>query len=76
MMRATASLLLILAITCTAAAQRPRGGRGGMAARFEQNSPKIGAQLPDISAYDENGKKLKLRSLRGHYSVLVFGCLT
>jgi len=74
-MRTTISLLLLLAVTSTATAQRQRGGRG-MAARFEQNSPKIGAQLPDVSAYDENGKKLKLRSLRGHYTVLVFGCLT
>jgi len=37
---------------------------------------KAGARLPDVAAYDAAGKEFKLRSLRGHYAVLVFGCLT
>jgi peroxiredoxin len=43
---------------------------------FEQSAPKVGELLPDVSALDADGKPLELRSLKGHYSVLVFGCLT
>jgi len=68
---------LAIGLLCaTSAFAQPRGGRGGLNARFERNSPKTGSLLPDVSAYDENGKKFKLRSLKGSYTVLVFGCLT
>jgi peroxiredoxin len=43
---------------------------------FERSAPKVGELLPDIKALDADGKPLELRSLKGHYSVLVFGCLT
>ncbi len=53
------------------------GGRGGMNDRFNQASPDLGETLPEISAYDADGKVIQLRSaLAGHYSVIVFGCLT
>jgi len=32
--------------------------------------------VPDISLYDDRGKEFSTTSLRGQYSVLVFGCLT
>lgn len=38
--------------------------------------PRIGSQLPDVSAFDDKGRKFSLSELRGEYSVLVFGCLT
>lgn len=38
--------------------------------------PQVGSTLPNVSVYDENGKAFSTQSLRGHYSVLVFGCLT
>ncbi|GAB4144730.1 MAG: hypothetical protein Tsb009_16550 [Planctomycetaceae bacterium] len=38
--------------------------------------PKVGAQLPDLSAFDANGKPFKLSQLKGSHSVIVFGCLT
>ncbi len=44
--------------------------------RFEARTPAIGDPMPDLSAYDENGGKFELSSLKGGYSVLVFGCLT
>ncbi len=44
--------------------------------RFAKAGLKIGEPVPDVTAYDPLGKEFKLRSLRGHYSVLVFGCLT
>lgn len=44
--------------------------------RFAARSPKVGQLLPDVSAYDADGKPFKLSSLKGQYTVLVFGCLT
>lgn len=38
--------------------------------------PVVGSKLPDIQAFDEQGQVLSLASLRGSYTVLVFGCLT
>ena len=44
--------------------------------RFAARSPKVGELLPDVSAFDADGKPFKLSSLKGQYTVLVFGCLT
>jgi cytochrome oxidase Cu insertion factor (SCO1/SenC/PrrC family) len=44
--------------------------------RFASRSPQIGQPLPDVSAYDADGKPFKLSSLKGQYTVMVFGCLT
>ncbi len=52
------------------------GGRAGPDAQFGREAPKIGDPLPNLTAYDANGNEFKLSSLKGHYSVLVFGCLT
>lgn len=38
--------------------------------------PKVGSQLPRVEAFDEHGQPFSTASLRGRYSVLVFGCLT
>lgn len=38
--------------------------------------PRVGSQLPDVSAFDAEGRPFALSELRGEYSVLVFGCLT
>jgi hypothetical protein len=50
--------------------------QGGPRANFERTAPKVGEALPDASGYDAEGKEFKLSSLKGNYSVLVFGCLT
>ena len=44
--------------------------------RFEATTPAIGDPMPDLSAYDGDGRKFELGSLKGSYTVLVFGCLT
>ena len=49
---------------------RSNGGRSG------SSLPRVGTQLPDVSAFDEDGREFSLSELRGEYSVLVFGCLT
>ncbi len=50
--------------------------REQVAQGFERGAPAIGATLPDIAAYDARGETLRLSTLRGKYTVLVFGCLT
>jgi cytochrome oxidase Cu insertion factor (SCO1/SenC/PrrC family) len=54
------------------------GERGGERVRriFDETSPEIGAPLPDVTCYDADGNEINLRSLRGHHTVLLFGCLT
>ncbi len=43
---------------------------------FQGSGPALGQSLPDITVFDAEGKEFKLSSLKGDYSVLVFGCLT
>lgn len=43
---------------------------------FLKKSPTIGEALPDLTVYSADGKEFKTSSLRGHYTVLSFGCLT
>jgi len=72
--------LSVLAMTSFA---QPPGRPGGsnsatsqVSSGFERSAPDVGDPLPDVSGYDADGKEFKLSSLKGHYSVLVFGCLT
>jgi hypothetical protein len=45
--------------------------------RFEAAAPAIGEMVPDLSVYTAKGEKVPFRDLvLGHYSVVVFGCLT
>jgi hypothetical protein len=50
--------------------------RGGVDQQFNRNSPPVGAPLPDLKAYDADGKEVRLGTLKGQHTVLVFGCLT
>ncbi|GEM_PF-2496425 len=63
-----------------AGAGQPGGGRpqpgGGGRSGFSANLPKVGQPLPDLTVFDGGGKEFKLSSLKQHYTVLVFGCLT
>jgi cytochrome oxidase Cu insertion factor (SCO1/SenC/PrrC family) len=43
---------------------------------FLKEKPLVGDSLPDLTVYDVRGKEVKTSSLRGHYTVLTFGCLT
>ena len=51
-------------------------GQGNREQIFLQASPSIGDPIPELVAFDENGNSFDLASLRGNYTVLVFGCLT
>jgi len=50
--------------------------RQSMQGRFDASSPAVGQPLPDVAAYDADGNPMNLGNLKGHYSVIVFGCLT
>ena len=45
-------------------------------ARFLKQDPQVGATMPEVSAFDSEGKPFQLSSTRGKYTVIVFGCLT
>jgi|TARA_B110000495_G_C23026355_1_gene610001 cytochrome oxidase Cu insertion factor (SCO1/SenC/PrrC family) len=47
---------------------RSRGGGGQL--------PQTGTLLPTVTAVDEQGQHFSTATLRGSYTVLVFGCLT
>lgn len=51
------------------------GGRGGLG-RLEAAGLKLGSAMPDLTIFDQEGKPFETASLRGKYSVVVFGCLT
>ncbi len=53
----------------TVTAQRALAG-------FDNASPDLGELVPDIAVFDEEGTPFELRSFKGSYTVLVFGCLT
>lgn len=44
--------------------------------RYSTQLPLVGATIPNVSAFDAQGKPFELESTRGKYTVLVFGCLT
>ena len=71
MLRIRSSLPVVLTLTFVSSAIAQPGfgpGRGIF--------PAVGSVLPDVTVYDEDGKEFSTKALRGHYSVLVFGCLT
>lgn len=55
---------------------RPARNARGPLAGFEDKAPDVGGLVPDITLHDADGKEVRLRSIKGHYTVLVFGCLT
>ena len=66
-----ASLLLAGALAGPVAAQGFREDPD-----WVKKSPTIGDKLPDLTVYSADGKEFKTSSLRGHHTVLAFGCLT
>jgi cytochrome oxidase Cu insertion factor (SCO1/SenC/PrrC family) len=79
----TLSLSLMLADLTMAQPQNPARNREGadsprqdLNRNFGARGPAVGETVPDLSFFDADGKKLSLHSLKGKYTVLVFGCLT
>ncbi len=54
----------------------PFSGAGGDRGAGRTQLPEVGTMLPVVKAFDEQGNEFSTASLRGSYTVLVFGCLT
>lgn len=65
--------LLVAALPAGAAAQ-PKKERSDE--DFAREKPAVGDTIPDLTVYTPDGKEVKTSDLRGHYTVLTFGCLT
>jgi cytochrome oxidase Cu insertion factor (SCO1/SenC/PrrC family) len=73
-MKQFALAALLLAVAGPAAlAQREKGKSDE---EFAAQKPAVGDTIPDLTVYDPSGKEVKTSDLRGHYTVLTFGCLT
>ena len=76
----TALVISLSATTAAHAQPSPAGGpdspRQQVVRGFEERSPGVGQPLPDVAAWDADGQPLRLSSLKGSHTVLVFGCLT
>ena len=66
-----AAVALMVALAPPAFAQREKKDE-----EFLKEKPLVGDQLPDLTVYTPDGKEFKTADLRGHYTVLTFGCLT
>ena len=74
-MRLTACIvaaLAMLACSVPSSAQRRKASEE----EFVRQPPAVGDALPDVTVYDSRGNEVGASSLRGHYTVLTFGCLT
>jgi hypothetical protein len=65
---------LLIVIDITPILAQPGGRTGG--AQFSQVTRLLNATLPTVNVFDAQGNPLSTASLRGSYTVLVFGCLT
>ena len=68
------SLALLIVLSASAMGQPDVAGRRAKSRSF--HLPPVGSLLPDVTVYDEQGAEFSTRQLQGHYTVLVFGCLT
>ena len=65
------AVALVTVLASSAFAQREKKDE-----EFLKEKPVIGDKLPDLTVYTPDGKAYKTADLRGHYTVLTFGCLT
>ena len=71
-------LLLVVLAVAAAAALAPPPARIDTSRDddFLKERPRVGDRLPDLTANTPDGTEVRLADLRGHHTVLVFGCLT
>lgn len=71
----TVAALMVTSPVFESTAQAQRRSRGDVGGRGSM--PKVGDLLPDVEAFDSNGKPFSLRlKTKGRHAVVVFGCLT
>ncbi len=67
-------VLVLLASTFSGSAYAQKEKRSDE--DFIKEKPAIGEAIPELTVYSPDGKEFKTSDLRGHYTVLTFGCLT
>lgn len=63
--------LLAASLPISASAQQKKSEED-----FVKEKPAIGDALPELTVYSPDGTEFKTADLKGHYTVLTFGCLT
>jgi hypothetical protein len=74
MARRYLAALSLLAILLPAEASAQRSKKKDQ--DFIKTRPVVGDSLPVLEVHTPDGKSFSTSELRGHYTVLVFGCLT
>ena len=69
-------LLLATALFAVAGLAPAQGRKMRSEEDWAKVKPAVGETIPDVTVYDPSGKEFKTSALRGHYTVLTFGCLT
>jgi cytochrome oxidase Cu insertion factor (SCO1/SenC/PrrC family) len=69
-------LLLLAAAAFAALVPAPPRPDGDPDADFVRARPTLGDALPNLTVYTPDGTEVRTADLRGHYTVLTFGCLT
>ena len=70
------SILLTLSLLAVAGPPAALAKKTKTDEDFVKAKPTLGDTVPELTVYDSSGKEVKTSSPRGHYTVLVFGCLT
>jgi hypothetical protein len=70
-----ALLFTVVAWTVTSAVAQPPSLKS-REREFMEEAPVVGDPLPSVEIFDVNGKRFSTDEIRGHYTVLTFGCLT
>ena len=75
-MRLTALLALAVFLASCPSGVRAQTRMQEREEEFLKSKPLVNEPLPDVTVYSSDGKPFKTVDLRGHYTVLTFGCLT
>jgi cytochrome oxidase Cu insertion factor (SCO1/SenC/PrrC family) len=75
-MRKTGILGLVAAMATMGFSSSAHAQRERKDEDFLKEKPVVGETLPDLVVYSPDGKEFKTADLRGHHTVLTFGCLT
>lgn len=67
----------LFSVLLTGVLSAPASAQGGKEdPEWVKQAPTIGDAFPDLTVYTADGKEFKTSSIRGHYTVIDFGCLT
>ena len=76
-MRCASLLAFALALVVLPAHVHAQRGQGQeREEEFLKGKPAVGDPLAELAVYSPDGTEFKTADLRGHYTVLTFGCLT